>query len=72
MRLRYTLVRPRRFRARVAVGAALKCEYVGAADNGKGDAADTDLDLVRAYCIQASGAEDDVGEVLLTYHVLSV
>jgi hypothetical protein len=56
----------------VAVGAPLKCEYVGAADNGKGDAADTDLDTVRAYCIQATGAEDDVGAVLLTYHVLSV
>jgi len=35
--------------AAVSVGAALKCEYVGAADNGKGDAADTDLDIVRAY-----------------------
>ena len=58
--------------AAVSVGAALKCEYVGAADNGKGDAADTDLDTVRAYCIQATGAEDDVGAVLLTYHVLSV
>ncbi len=58
--------------AAVAVGAALKCEYVGAADNGKGDAADTDLDIVRAYCIQATGAEDDVGAVLLTTHILSV
>ena len=56
----------------VAVGAPLKVEYVSASDNGKGDAADTDLDLVRAYCIQASGAEDDVGGVLLTTHILSV
>lgn len=51
--------------AAVAVGILLKAEYVGAADNGKGDAADTDKDLVRAMCIQASGAEDDVGGVLL-------
>ena len=51
--------------AAVAVAVALKCEYVGASDNGKGDAADTDKDLVRALCILASGAEDDVGAVLL-------
>jgi len=51
--------------AAVAVGALLKCEYVGATDNGKGDAADTDGDYARAMCIQASGAEDDVGGVVL-------
>lgn len=56
----------------VAVGAKIKAEYVGAADNGKGDAADTDLDIVRGICIQATGAEDDVGGVLLTYAILSV
>ena len=51
--------------AAVAVGVLVKCEYVGAADNGKGDAADTDGDTARGLCIQASGAEDDVGGVLL-------
>lgn len=51
--------------AAVAVTTLLKAEYVGAADNGKGDAADTDKDMVRAMCIMASGAEDDVGAVLL-------
>lgn len=49
----------------VAVGAKLKAEYVGATDNGKGDATDTDYDLTRGICIKASGAEDDVGAVLL-------
>jgi hypothetical protein len=56
----------------VAVGAALKAEYVGATDNGKGDAADTDMDFVRGHCIMASGAEDDVGAVLLTAYILQV
>ncbi len=49
----------------VAVGAKLKAEYVGAADNGKGDAADTNADLCRGVCIMATGAEDDVGAVLM-------
>lgn len=56
----------------VAVGALLKAEYVGAADTGKGDAADTDYDLVRGVCIMASGAENDVGAVLLCVSVLMV
>lgn len=56
----------------VAVGAALKAEYVGATDNGKGDAADTDYDIVRAVCIYASGAEDDVGGVKMADYVLMV
>lgn len=56
----------------VAVGAKLKAEYVGATDNGKGDAADTDYDLVRGICIKASGAEDDVGAVLLCSDTLMV
>lgn len=55
----------------MAVGALLKCEYVGASDNGKGDAADTDHDNVRAMCILASGAEDDVGAVILCIGTLS-
>ena len=50
----------------MAVGTRVKAEYVGAADNGKGDAADTDGDIVRGTCIKASGAEDDVGGVLLS------
>jgi len=58
--------------AAVAVGAQLKCEYVGAADNGKGDAADTDYDIVRGICIKASGAEDDVGAVKMAAYVLMV
>lgn len=53
--------------AAVAVGVALKNEYVSASDNGKGDAADTAGDLIRAYCIGASGAEDDVGAALLAF-----
>lgn len=56
----------------VAVGAKVKCEYIGAADNGKGDAADTDGDLCRGVCILASGAEDDVGAVLLCSDTISV
>lgn len=57
--------------AAVAVGALLKAEYVGAADTGKGDAADTDYDIIRAVCMQATGAEDDVGAVLLCVGSLS-
>lgn len=56
----------------VAVGALVKCEYVGAADNGKGDAADTEGDVARGVCIQASGAEDDVGAVILCINETSV
>jgi hypothetical protein len=58
--------------AAVAVGVALKAEYVGATDNGKGDAADTDYDIVRGICIKASGAENDVGAVKLCAYVLMV
>lgn len=56
----------------VAVGAKVKCEYVGASDNGKGDAADTDGDICRGVCIYAAGAEDDVGAVLLCSDTISV
>ena len=51
----------------VAVGVLVKCEYVGATDNGKGDAVDTDGDPAVALCIQASGAENDVGAVIFPY-----
>jgi len=56
----------------VAVGAQVKAEYVGATDNGKGDAADSEGDIARGVCIQASGAEDDVGAVLLIVNEWSV
>jgi hypothetical protein len=56
----------------VAVGVAVKAEYVGATDNGKGDAVDTDGDPGRGICIMASGAEDDVGAVLLCVDSTSV
>lgn len=56
----------------VAVTALVKAEYVGATDNGKGDAADTEGDIVRGLCVKASGAEDDVGAVLLILHEMSV
>ena len=58
--------------AAVAVGALLKAEYVGASDNGKGDAADTEGDIARAFCIFAAGAEDDVGTVVLCVNETSV
>lgn len=47
-------------------GDAIKCEYVGASDNGKGLATTTNLDKVRARCIFAAGSEDDVATVVLT------
>lgn len=50
----------------VAVGVRLKMEYVSTSDNGKGDAADTNKDTVRAVTLQAAGAENDVIAVLLT------
>lgn len=56
----------------VAVGVLVKAEYVGAADTGKGDAADTEGDIVRGVCVQATGAEDDVGAVLLCVNEMSV
>ena len=56
----------------VAVGVLVKCEYVGATDNGKGDAADTEGDIARGVCLMASGAEDDVGTVLLCVNETSV
>ena len=58
--------------AAVAVATLVKNEYVGATDNGKGDAADTDGDYARGLVIQASGAEDDVGGVLLILSKISV
>jgi hypothetical protein len=58
--------------AAVTVGSPLKAEYVSASDNGKGDAADTDGDYMRAICLQAAGAEDDVGSVLLMVDKMAI
>lgn len=49
----------------IAVGGQLTAEYVGAADNGKGAAAVSDYDNIRAIALTAAGAEDDVVTVLL-------
>jgi len=48
-----------------AVGAVLKAEYVGATDNGKGEAADASVDIIRAIVLKATGAQDDIATVLL-------
>ena len=58
--------------AAIAVGVGVKAEYVSATDNGKGDAADTEGDIERGRVIQASGAENDVGAILLTVNETSV
>lgn len=51
--------------AAAAVGVVLKSEYVSTSDNGKGDAADTLVDIIRAVVLKATGAEDDIATVLL-------
>jgi len=51
----------------VAVGDKIKPEYVSAADNGKGEKSVSTEDEIRGVCIQAAGAEDDVGAVLLVH-----
>jgi len=56
----------------VSVGALVKAEYVSGTDNGKGDAADTEGDMARGVCIVASGAEDDVGTIILCVNETSV
>lgn len=57
----------------VAVGKQVCAEYVAAADNGKGkDAKDTEGAVARGFVIVASGAEDDVGAVVLTVDEKSV
>jgi len=58
--------------AAIAVGVQVKCEYVSASDNGKGDASDTEGDISRGVVVVASGAEDDVGAVLLIVNETSV
>lgn len=49
----------------VSVGDKIRTEYVGAADNGKGQKSVSTEDELRGICILAAGAEDDVGAVLL-------
>ena len=55
-----------------AVGLKLKMEYVNTTDNGKGDLADTNKDIVRAVTLTAAGAEDDIYTVLLISEYLVV
>jgi len=54
------------------IGTRVKAEYVGAADNGKGDVADTEYDNMRAMVIKAAGAEDDVAGVMLVVNTMSM
>ncbi len=53
----------------IAVNAFVKAEYVSAADAGKGKTAAAALAYSRALVLEASGAEDDLGSVLLTAQV---
>ena len=53
------------FNAAVVRGRPIKAEYVAAGDNGKGQFANNDKDIVRAMCLTAPTAEDKVGAVLL-------
>lgn len=46
-------------------GRPIKAEYVSASDNGKGQFANNDKDIVRANLLSAPSAEDNVGAVLL-------
>lgn len=52
--------------AAIAVGVAVKAEFVGVTDCGKADAADTDYDWVAGLVVFASGAENDLCSVLLS------
>lgn len=58
--------------AALAVATWVKAEYVAAGDNGKGEAADKGNDPARGQIIEASGAEDDVGGVLLIHDSMSL
>ena len=51
--------------AALAVSTWVKAEYVGAADNGKGEVADKGNDPTFGQVCIASGAENDVGAVIL-------
>jgi hypothetical protein len=54
-----------RFGEAVAENEWIKLEYVSAADAGKGLDADVALDLAIGRCLKG-GAEDDLGEILLS------
>ncbi len=49
----------------LGLGAFVKAEYVSATDAGKGKTAAADLSHARGYVVEASGAEDDLGSVIL-------
>jgi hypothetical protein len=51
--------------AAIAIGTFVKPEYVDAIDAGKGADASQTLAFARAFVVDASGAEDDLGVVLL-------
>jgi hypothetical protein len=51
----------------IAAGAKITAEYVSATDAGKGLATVTASDLIRAQCIFAAGAEDELCTVQLLY-----
>lgn len=57
--------------AAISVGTLVKAEFVGVADCGKADAADTDKDAVAGLVVYPSGAEDDLCSVLLCTASLS-
>lgn len=56
----------------VAIATQVKNEFVSGADTGKGAAAAADGDYARGLVIRATGAEDDVGAVLLLNDLISV
>lgn len=56
----------------LARGGRIKAEYVGATDAGKGLATTTAADLVRATCIMAAGAEDDIATVLMSNFIYAI
>ena len=51
----------------LAEGDYVTGEYVGADDAGKGLATTTARDVVRAICLEAAGAEDDLATVRLVH-----
>lgn len=53
------------FNAATVRNSLIKAEYVGASDNGKGQFANVDKNIIRAICLSAPSAEDNVGGVLL-------
>jgi hypothetical protein len=56
----------------LGVGTFIKAEYVSATDAGKGKTAAAALAYARAFVLEASGAEDDLGSVLLIGQVPAI